>query len=471
MRTLCVLVCVAVAAHAAKPKTIEITTSSEEARALYVKARDLFEKLRATDAHAAFEQAVAKDKDFALAYLGLANTSATNQEFFSALDKAVALADKASPGEQWQIRAAEAGAKADPVHQKEYLDKLAKSFPRDERVHNLLGAYYFGRLDYANAIASYEKAIAINPKFTTPYNQLGYAYRFTDKLAKAEKTFKKYIELLPDDPNPYDSYGELLMQEGKFAESIQSYEKALKIDPNFVASYVGIGNDYIFQGKGDEARKTFARLTKVARNDGERRQALLWTAMSYAHENAWDKALAELDKMAAIAAKDLNNLAGDYVGMGNMLVEAGRADEGLAKFKAAVEVSAKSSAPPEVKDFARRNLVFQEGWVAVVKGDVATAKEKAAAYEKIIAKTRPFEVRQLHELNGRIALAEKKWKIAIAELAQTNLRDPRMLYMTALAQQGAGDAKGAKKTARKAADFNGLALNYAFVRGKAKAML
>src|SRR4026207_2353695 len=103
---LSLLICVGVAQGAgAKVKTVEITTSSEEARTLYVKARDLSEKLRATDAHALFEQAIAKDKDFALAYLGLANTSATTKEFFDALGKAVALADKATEGEQGQVRA------------------------------------------------------------------------------------------------------------------------------------------------------------------------------------------------------------------------------------------------------------------------------------------------------------------------------------------------------------------------------
>ena len=45
---------------------IPITTSSEEARALYLKGRDLAEKLRATDARRFYEQAVAKDKNFAL---------------------------------------------------------------------------------------------------------------------------------------------------------------------------------------------------------------------------------------------------------------------------------------------------------------------------------------------------------------------------------------------------------------------
>src|SRR4029078_9248574 len=69
----------AAGAHAA-PKRAEtgsdkvpITTVSDEARTLYLEGRDLLEKLRVTDAHARFESAVGKDKDFALGSVGLAN--------------------------------------------------------------------------------------------------------------------------------------------------------------------------------------------------------------------------------------------------------------------------------------------------------------------------------------------------------------------------------------------------------------
>src|SRR5262249_6730743 len=158
--------------------------------------------------------------------------------------------------------------------------------------------------DFAKAIEEFKKASSINTKFAQPLNQLGYAYRAVDDNANAEVTFKRQIELIPNDPNPYDSYAELLMKMGRFEESIKSYEKALGVDKNFVASYVGIGNDYMFMGKGADARASFGRLTAAARNDGERRQALFWTSVSYLHEGAFDKALAEVRKEAAIAEKN-----------------------------------------------------------------------------------------------------------------------------------------------------------------------
>jgi tetratricopeptide (TPR) repeat protein len=450
---------------------VPVTTTSEEARQLYLKGRDLTEKLRATDANKYFEQALAKDKKFALGYFGLANSAGTAKEFFDAMKQAVAHAPQASEAERHMILGFDAGVRGDPAAQGRHLKQLVAAFPDDERAHNLLGGYYFGRQEWGQALEHYKKATAINPSFSQPYNQMGYAYRFLEKYPEAEGAFKKYIELIPNDPNPYDSYAELLMKTGRFEESIRSYEKALEQDPNFIASHIGIGNNYVFMGQGEKARQAFAKISARARNDGERRTAHLWAAASYLHDGATDKALAELSKMAEIAraGNDLAALAGDFNQMGDVLREAGRPDESLAKYKEWVATLEKADVHADVKAGVRRNLLFEEGRIALAKKDLALAKQKADAYAKQLAvKSIPFEVRQQHELQGLIALEEKRHADAVTEFQQANQQDPRILYLTALALQGKGDAQQARELAQKAAAFNGLNFNYGFVREKAK---
>jgi len=452
---------------------IPITTSSEEARQLYLKGRDLSEKLRATDARALFEQAAAKDPGFALAQVGLANSAGTPKQFFDAVARAVALASKVSEPEKLVVCALEAGAKGEPARQEACLTRLVAACPDDERVLNLVGAFHFGRQDYKASIAAYTKATEINPAFSQPYNQMGYAQRFLGRYDEAERAFRKYIELLPNDPNPYDSYAELLMKRGRFEDSIESYERALSVDPHFVASYVGIGNDYVFLGRPAEARRAYARLTAAARNDGERRLAHFWTAMSYVHEGAADEALAELEKMAALdeAGKDPVALSAALAQMGNVLLEAGRVDEASARFSEQVAAVDKADVAPEVKAATRRQGLFEEARVALARNDVATATAKAAAYKTAVAvKDIPFEVRQGHELAGRIALAEKKYAEAVDELRQANQQDPRVVYLTAVALRGKGDLQAAKETGLEAADFNGLSATYGYVRAKARAL-
>lgn len=240
---------------------IPITTSSAEARDLYLKGRDLAEKLRATDARRFYEQAVEKDKTFALGYVGLANTAPTTKAFIEAVTQASALSGSVSEGERHMIGALDKGLKGDPAGVLTHYTELVRLFPNDERAQTLLGNTYFGRQEYDKAITHYVKATTINPSFSQPYNQLGYAYRFIEKFDDTEKTFKKYTELIPDDPNPYDSYAELLMKIGRFEESIKMYEKALSVDRHFIASHIGIGNNYLAMGQPEKARAAFANIT------------------------------------------------------------------------------------------------------------------------------------------------------------------------------------------------------------------
>jgi tetratricopeptide (TPR) repeat protein len=450
---------------------VPITTPSDEARELYLRARDLAEKLRVTDAHRVYEQAVAKDPSFALAYVGLANTAGTTKEFIDATNRAASVDANLSEGERLIVNGLDAGLKGDPARVLASYRSLVRLFPEDERAHMLLGVAHFGRQEYEDAISEFGKAIAINAAFSSPYNQLGYAYRFIGKYDEAEKAFKKYIELIPGDPNPYDSYAELLMKTGRFDESIASYEKALAIDGHFLNSFVGIGNDYLFMDKPEQARAAFGRMAAAARTTGERRQAHFWMAASYVHEGATDNALAELKKEYALAdaEHDAASMSGDLTVMGDVLREAGRYDEALAKYADAVSVIDGSQVPAEVKEATHRNHLFEQARVAAVRGDVATAKAREAAYAaQVLPRRAPFELRQQHEIAGLIALAEKRPSAAAEEFSRANQLDPRILYMTAVALRQAGDASRASAAALKAASFNSLNFNFAYVRAKAR---
>jgi len=470
----CALVVFAGGKTAMPADQIPLTTRSDEARQLYLEGRDLSEKLRATDARALFQRAAAKDPGFALAHVGLANSAGTAREFFDAVARATALADKASEPERLVICALDAGAKGEPARQKDCLTKLTAACPEDERARNLMGAYHFGRQDYAAAVEDYRKATAINPAFSQPYNQMGYAYRFLGQLQEAGRAFQKYIELIPNDPNPYDSYAELLMKMGRFEESIKSYEKALAVDPHFVASYVGIGNDRVFMGQPAEARRTYAKLLAIARNDGERLLAHFWTAMSWVHESRTDEAVAEVQKMAAIdeAGKDPVALSRTRTLVGNILLEAGRVDTAEASFRDGLATMDKADVAVQVKEAAHRQALFDQARVALARNDLVSARAKGSDYTKAVAvRSIPFELRQGHELQGRIALAERSHAVAAGELRQANQQDPRVLYLTAMALQAEGDVAAARQLGTQAADFNGLSNTYGYVRDKAMAMV
>jgi tetratricopeptide (TPR) repeat protein len=171
------------------------------------------------------------------------------------------------------------------------------------------------------------------------------------------------------------------------------------------------------------------------------------------------------------AGKDFAALSGTYNQMGNILLEAGRVDAAKEKFDAQVAAMDKAEVAAQVKEATRRQHVFDEARVALARNDLATAKAKTAAYITASeAKKIPFEVRQGHELAGRIALAEKNYTVAVGELQKANNQDPRVVYLLAVALEAKGEGVAAKQTAATAADWNALSNTYGYVRGKARAL-
>jgi len=459
----------------AKEVKVPITTSSEKARQLYLKGRDLAEKIRAQAARGYFEQAIAEDSGFALAYLNLSFTQPTISGFLTLLNKAMTLKDNVSDGERLMILAIQAGSNADPMGQRKLYRKLVAKYPKDERALNLLANNYFGMQDYTAAIEYYNKAIAVNPEFSQPYNQLGYAYRFLGKYDDAEKAFKKYIELIPDDPNPYDSYAELLLKMGKFEESIANYRKALQVDSSFAASFLGVASNLNMMGEYGKARAELQMLYDQALDDGQRRAALFAIAISYVDEGDMTRALDALQRQYAIAekSKDAPAMANDLVTMGNILIEAGQYDEALAKFNLSLETMGKADVSDELKKNAQRFNLNNTARVALKKGDFATAHTNAAEYLKRVETiNNPFQIRLAHGLIGMIALAEKDYAKALAELRLANQQDPYNFFRMAQAYQGLGQTAEAREMYEKAAYYNVVSnINYSFVRHEAAKML
>ena len=459
----------------AKNGKIAVTTSSDEARKEFLAGRDLSEKLRITDSVAHYDKALSLDPNFALAELSRAQASPTAKEFFEHLKKAVALSDKASDGERLLIQAAEAGANGDPTKQKEILDKLVAAYPNDERAHFNLGGYYFGQQDFAQAITHYKKATELAPDYSTAFNILGYAYRQNENYSEAENAFKKYIELIPNDPNPYDSYAELLLKMGRFDEAITQYNKALAIEPTFINSHFGIAAALTYKGNASEAQAELQKMTQKARTDGERRTALFGQVVVALDSGKFDQALAELAKEYAIAEKnnDSANMTGDLQLKGNILLEMGKNDDARQAYEQALKTTTDSGLSQAVKDNAARFQHYNLARVAIAKKDLATARTETETFRKgVEAAKNANQLKQAHELAGRIALQEKNFDAAIAELAQANQQNPDVLYLLGWAYQEKGDAAKAKDSYTRAAKFNSLPqFNYAIIRHKAEKAL
>ncbi|MEE8366982.1 MAG: hypothetical protein V3S30_01560, partial [Thermoanaerobaculia bacterium] len=142
------------------------------------------------------------------------------------------------------------------------------------------------------------------------------------------------------------------------------------------------------------------------------------------------------------------------------------------KYERALELITEADLKPEIKAAAGRNFRYKQARVALARDNLQPARTIIEDYRSSAElKQIPAEVRQIHELDGLLAAAEGNFEEALAQFLLANQQNPRILFYAAQAAQKAGDLEQARDLADRAANFNGLNFNYAYVRSDARKLL
>jgi len=443
-------------------------TGSKEAVALFKQGRDKVENLE--DPGTFFNQALEKDPNFAVAYLFAGRS---NLEFRKNVEKAVALADKVSPGEKEWILAVKDQTDGNLAGRKAHLEQLVKLYPGDQRAHSLLAAYYRSIGDDASALQHFQDAVKIDKNFAPAYNDIGYSYINMGKFPEAEAAFKTYITLIPKNPNPYDSYAELLMRMGKYDDSIVQYNKALTTDPTFFNSYRGIGNNYVYKGQFSKARESYQQMYDKAPDDAGRDLALTSMVDSYIGEGNTEKALETNDRRLQLAEKsgDIPVLIGINSLSGNILIESGKPDDAAKYFAAADKLRSDPSLPAALSANRKFAGMLDNSRMKIAKGDFDAARKQLDEMGQMTPVLKnPNLERNYHEAYGMLELKQKNYPKAIEHLAKADQTSPYVWYHQAAAYEGTGDKKMAMTLYSKVANWNQLDdPGFALVRPRAAA--
>jgi serine/threonine protein kinase/tetratricopeptide (TPR) repeat protein len=226
------------------PKIADLTTSSMEAYNLYLKAKEADDNFFYAEAKKYAEQAVTVDPKFAIAYSLLSEADGELYDYPArkeALEKAKTYSARATERERLFIEARYASIiERDSQKRFRLLKELVDKYPEDKQARSALGGYYSGRGFSREAVAEYEKAIAIDPMFGFAINQVGYEYAKMGDFAKAVQRFERYAELNPGLPNPVDSIAEMNVFLGNLDEAVAKYQQALAMKPDFYQSCGGL---------------------------------------------------------------------------------------------------------------------------------------------------------------------------------------------------------------------------------------
>jgi TolB-like protein len=261
-----------------KSSIAKTPTVNPEAYELYLKGKFFAEKRTGADLRKSIEyydQAIAKDPNYPLAYVGLADSYMLLSPYGAispkesipparaALKKALELDDSLA-----QAHASSgllATLELDLNRGISELERAIQSNPNYATAHHWLALPLLAIGQSDRGIAEGKRAIELDPLSLICNADLSWGYFQAHRYDEAEAQARKTLEM---DSRFYVAHyylGGALQFKGKLTDAIAEYQKSIELN-NDPFSLAMLGQAYAHQGKTDEARKIFTRLSEEAKS-------------------------------------------------------------------------------------------------------------------------------------------------------------------------------------------------------------
>jgi serine/threonine protein kinase/tetratricopeptide (TPR) repeat protein len=213
-----------------KPRLTHGGTSDPEAYQLYLKGRYYWDKRTPDTLNKArdyFRQAIDKDPNYALAYLGLA-------EYYDAVGDYVPVSYSETVPE----------AKSNAKKALAIDDTLAEA-------HAVLGIASDSDWDWATAEHEFERALELNSSNSRTHVLYGFHLEWLGKREQALTHYQRAVELEPLNMNALDNLADEYFHSKQYDKAVEQTKKNLEIDPNYAKAYDTLSSAYFLQGKYD----------------------------------------------------------------------------------------------------------------------------------------------------------------------------------------------------------------------------
>ena len=235
-----------------KAKVTKGGTSDDEAYQLYLKGRYFWQK-RTPEALAKskdyFMQAIAKDPNYADAYVGLA-------DYWGVVGDYVPVPSSES------IPQAKAAARK--------ALELDNTLPA---AHAALGQAHFLAWEWADWQKEFLRAIELDPNFANAHHWYGLQSTWIGREQEGVTHLKRAVELEPLNIKFNDNLGQGFMNARMDDQALEQYKKTIEMDPNFPATHGDLGTLYRFQGKYDLWLEEWKKLAQLNSDSADIAQA------------------------------------------------------------------------------------------------------------------------------------------------------------------------------------------------------
>jgi serine/threonine protein kinase/tetratricopeptide (TPR) repeat protein len=142
-------------------------------------------------------------------------------------------------------------------------EKAVQMDPSQAASHACLGMVYTGTGKYEDAVKEYRLAVEMEPTNDDAIRGLASAYAKLGKTEEAEKTFQAAISVRPQYWRGYNSLGALYVSEGRYEEAVKMFSQVVALSPDNFRGYSNLGATYIRLGRNPEAIKTLENSIKI----------------------------------------------------------------------------------------------------------------------------------------------------------------------------------------------------------------
>jgi Flp pilus assembly protein TadD len=154
------------------------------------------------------------------------------------------------------------------------LQKVLADQPDFAFAHFQLAYVFTALKKTTEARAEYERTIAIDPKMTEAYVNLGMLLLDSKQDADAVAPLRKAVDLLPAQSRPRYLLAVALDRSGDHAGAAESFDALLHLDPNDITAIDYLAWGALRAGKPAEAETRFRRALEVQPNSAEGRRGL-----------------------------------------------------------------------------------------------------------------------------------------------------------------------------------------------------
>ena len=252
-----------------------------------------------------FQQSIAKDPTYALAYAGLAdcyNSLASNGGFVAPAEAYPKAKDAALKALELDDNLAEAHASL--AYNKTYYDwdwpgaekesqRAIELNPGYATAHYVYSMSLFRTGQFGEGIAEAKKAVELDPLSLINDRNLGNAFYMARQYDQAIEQERKTIELDPNFISAHEWLGNAYIRKSMYSEGIAELQKELAISSGNPVPLSWLGYAYAVSGKRGEAQKVLDRLNDLSK---QRYVAAVDMARVYVGLGAKEKAFEWLEK-------------------------------------------------------------------------------------------------------------------------------------------------------------------------------